>query len=437
MDNQPLTIHSWPRAILHLDADAFFASCEQAIHPELRGKPVITGKERGIVAAASYEAKARGVKRGMSLYEVKKACPEIVMLPSDYETYSLFSLRMFEILRRFSPDVEEYSIDEAFVDLSGLRRSYHGSYGMIAQKMQESVEAELGLTVSVGLSITKVLAKIGSKYRKPHGFTIIPGRDIHLYLKDLPVEKVWGIGPNTAAFLGKFGILTALQFAKKNEYFIKNQLSKPYQEIWHELNGRSVYPVTTEEKSAYQSISKAKTFTPPSNDETFVFAQLAKNLENACIKARRYNLAATRLIIFLRTKEYRNYGIELRITRPTAYPADLFSPLREGFKLIFKVESFYRQTGVVLAGLVSESGLQYTLFDDPTRIEKMSKIYHAVDELSKMFGKYTVCHAASLPTKIQAQHEGERGDIPIRATDLFKGENKRQRLGLPLLHIKV
>ncbi|HUW92625.1 MAG TPA: hypothetical protein VMV74_05640, partial [Bacteroidales bacterium] len=139
MDNQPLTIHSWPRAILHLDADAFFASCEQAIHPELRGKPVITGKERGIVAAASYEAKARGVKRGMSLYEVKKVCPDIVILPSDYETYSLFSLRMFEILRRFSPDVEGYSIDEAFVELTGLRRSFHGSYGMIAQKMQETV----------------------------------------------------------------------------------------------------------------------------------------------------------------------------------------------------------------------------------------------------------------------------------------------------------
>ena len=437
MDNQPLTIHSWPRAILHLDADAFFASCEQAVHPELRGKPVITGKERGIVAAASYEAKARGVKRGMSLYEVKKVCPDIVILPSDYETYSLFSLRMFEILRRFSPDVEEYSIDEAFVDLTGLRRSFHGSYGMIAQRMQEIVEAELGLTVSVGLSITKVLAKIGSKHKKPHGLTIIPGRDIHLYLKDLPVEKVWGIGPNTAAFLRKFGIITALQFAKKDEHFIKNHLSNPYQEIWHELNGRSVYPVTTEAKSTYQSISKAKTFTPPSNDETFIFAQLAKNLENACIKARRYNLAATRLIIFLRTKEFRNTGIELKLSRPTAYPSDLFGPLREGFKCIYRHDNFYRQTGIVLAGLVSETGFQYTLFDDPARIEKMSRIYHAVDELSKKFGKYTVRHAASLPTKIQAQHEGERGDVPQRATDLFKGENKRQRLGLPLLHIKV
>ncbi len=136
MDNQPLTISSWPQAILHLDADAFFASCEQAIHPELKGRPVITGKERGIVAAASYEAKARGVQRGVRLSEVKKLCPDAVILPSDYETYSLFSVRMFEIMRRFSPDVEEYSIDEAFVDLTGLRRSFHGSYEAIAEKMQ-------------------------------------------------------------------------------------------------------------------------------------------------------------------------------------------------------------------------------------------------------------------------------------------------------------
>src|SRR3970282_2544089 len=100
IDVQPLTIHSWPRAIMHIDADAFFASCEQAIHPELKGRPVITGKERGIVAGASYEAKARGVERGMRLFEAKKVGPDVVLIPSAYESYRLFSIRMFEILRR-------------------------------------------------------------------------------------------------------------------------------------------------------------------------------------------------------------------------------------------------------------------------------------------------------------------------------------------------
>src|SRR5512140_634780 len=191
MTDQPLTITSWPRAIMHLDADAFFASCEQAVRPELRGRPVICGKERGIVAAASYEAKAKGVSRGVRLSEVKKLCPDAVILPSDYETYSLFSIRMFEILRRFSPDVEEYSIDEAFVDLTGLRRSFHGPYEQIADTMRATIEKELGITVSAGVSLSKVLAKIGSKHRKPDGLTMIPGREIHLYLEKLPVGKVW------------------------------------------------------------------------------------------------------------------------------------------------------------------------------------------------------------------------------------------------------
>ena len=201
MDNQFISLSSWPKAILHVDADAFFASCEQAIHPELRGRPVITGKERGIVAAASYEAKAKGVSRGVRLSDVKKICPDAVILPSDYETYSLFSVRLFEILRRFSPDVEEYSIDEAFMDLTGLRRSFHGPYEMIADKIRTTIAQELGITASIGVSLSKVLAKIGSKHRKPNGLTMIPGREVHLYLEKLPVEKVWGIGPNTAAFL--------------------------------------------------------------------------------------------------------------------------------------------------------------------------------------------------------------------------------------------
>ena len=436
-DSQPLTISSWPQAILHLDADAFFASCEQAIHPELKGRPVITGKERGIVAAASYEAKARGVQRGMRLFEVKKVCPDCVILPSDYETYSLFSVRMFEILRRFSPDVEEYSIDEAFVDLTGLRRSFHGSYESIAEKMRKTIETELGITVSAGLSLSKVLAKIGSKHNKPNGFTAIPGREIHLYLEKLPVEKVWGIGSNTAAFLNKHGITTALQFAKREEGFIDRYLSKPYREIWHELNGRSVYPVVTESKNTYQSISKAKTFTPPSQDESFVFAQLSKNLENACIKARKYKLAASKIVVFLRKQDFTSSGVEIKLTRPTAYTAELFGVLRQGFQNVYQPRSLYRQTGVVLCGLVAEAGVQYTLFDDMTKIGKMARIYESIDELSRKYGKHTIQHGASLPAKLQAQHEGERGDVPVRKNDLFKGENKRQRLGLPLLHIKI
>ncbi len=434
---QPLTLHSWPKAIVHIDADAFFASCEQALHPELRGKPVVTGKERGIVAAASYEAKARGIGRGLRLFEVKKICPEAIILPSDYETYSLFSIRMFAILRRFSPDVEEYSIDEAFMDLTGLRRLYQGSYGKIAQQIQETIERELGITVSIGVSVTKVLAKVASQVQKPRGLTVIPGTEIHRFLKDLPIEEVWGIGPNTSALLNKFGIRTALDFAKASEAFVKKYLSKPYQEIWHELNGRSVYPVVPETKSDYQSISKTKTFTPPTDREDFLFAQMARNLENACTKARRYDLAARRLFLYMRRQDFTDFGVEIRLTRPTAYPLELLDVLREGFSQIYRPHTLYRATGVVLSGLVPTESAPFGLFDDRVRIERIAQVYRVIDGLAERFGKHTVHHGASHRVELHAQHEGDRGDIPVRKIALFKGENKRQRLGLPVLSVPV
>lgn len=239
----------------------------------------------------------------------------------------------------------------------------------------------------MGVSLSKVLAKIGSKHKKPRGLTVIPGRDIHPFLRDLPVGKVWGIGPNTAAFLAKFGITTALQFARA--------------------------------------------------DETLVFAQLSKNLENACIRARRYRLAAARLIAFLRQQDFRDQGVEVKLTRATAYPVELFGPLRECFRELFRPDTPYRQTGVVLAGLVPEQDVQFTLFDDMAKSRKTARVYSAVDELSRKFGKYAVQHGTSMPAQLQSQHEGARGDVPVRKSNLFKGENKRQRPGLPMLHIKV
>ncbi len=259
---QVLSVHSWPQAIAHLDADAFFVSCEQASMPALKGKCVAVGKERGIIIALSYEAKAKGVKRGMFVSDAKRICPGIIILDSNHETYGLFSVRMFEILKRFSPKIEEYSVDEAFIDLTGLRRLYSCSYEEIALKIQNTIEQELSISVSIGISITKVLAKIASKYKKPHGITAIPGNKIHLYLRNILIEDVWGIGHNTASFLKKFDIKTALDFALKNENFVKKYLSKPYIQIYKELKGEP--SIEFIEKISPKSISKAKSFYPPS-----------------------------------------------------------------------------------------------------------------------------------------------------------------------------
>lgn len=432
----PISVSRYPTALMHLDADAFFASCEQAMHPALRGQPVVTGKERGIIAAASYEAKACGIERGMRIHEAVRLCPSLTVLPSDYESYSLFSVRLFDILRRFSPEVEEYSVDEGFADLTGLRRQHHCSYYGIAQKIQATIARELALPVSIGISLTKVLAKIGSKFAKPNGIVAIPGREIHRYLEQLPVEKVWGIGGNTTAYLRKLGITTALQFAQQSEAAVKKRFSKPFQEIWQELNGRMVYPLLTEPKTQYKSISKAKTFTPPSANAAFVFAQLARNLENACIKARRHQLAPRRVSIFLRTQEYQDNALQLRLTRASAYPCDIISLLHEGFNALWREQTLYRATAVVLSHLGPEQA-QLGLFDDPVRVEKTTRLYSAVDRLCERYGKHTVLLGATLPVKAQAQHEGERGDVPWRRRELLPGENERQRLDLLMLDIEV
>jgi DNA polymerase-4/DNA polymerase V len=150
------------------------------------------------------------------------------------------------------------------------------SYQEIAQQIKKDLDTELGFTFSVGLAPNKVLAKVGSKWQKPSGLTVIPGRRIHVFLQDYPVEKVWGIGVQTAALLAKRGVRTALQFARRPEVWVKKTLTKPFYEIWQELNGQCVLLLETETKHDYQSIQKFKTFTPPSQDRTFLFAQLSK-----------------------------------------------------------------------------------------------------------------------------------------------------------------
>jgi DNA polymerase-4/DNA polymerase V len=218
----------------------------------------------------SYEAKARGVTRGMMLSDIRKVCPDAIILPSDYETYSLFSKRMYNIVRRYTSEVEEYSIDECFADITGLRRPLHMSYEQIAEAIKHDLDTELGMTFSIGLGPNKLLAKVGSKWKKPSGLTVIPAYRAQEFLGKLNVGKIWGIGPQTTAFLGKFGVVTALDFALKQKEWVITNMSKPYQEIWHELRGEFVYPLNRLEKHDYQRISKTKTFTPPSKDRTIL-----------------------------------------------------------------------------------------------------------------------------------------------------------------------
>jgi len=429
----PLTLRSFPRAILHIDGDAFFASCEVAKNPRLKGKPVITGLERGIASALTYEAKARGVKRGMRISDIRRVCPDAVFLPSDYETYSLYSTRMFNIVRRYTPTVEEYSIDECFAEMTGLRRPNRMSYGEMAQSIKHDLDGELGITFSVGLAPTKVLAKIASKWQKPSGLTVIPGNRAHLFLRDLPVGKVWGIGGQTEAYLSSKGVRTALQFARMDETWIRKLFTKPHWEIWQELRGESVLDLETEEKHDYASISKTKTFTPPSRDRDYVFAQLSKNIENACIKARRHGLAARCAVIYLKTQDFKGEGMECSLSTATSIPSDIILVIRPAFEKIFKQGQEYRATGVILTKLAEDRIRQPDLFGESLRIEKMQDLYGQIDAIAKKFGKHAVVLGSSLPTFIKPQHEGERGASAGEGRPKIQGETKRKHLAIPFL----
>ncbi|MBN1871270.1 MAG: DNA polymerase IV, partial [Candidatus Omnitrophica bacterium] len=334
-DKGIITLDSYPKAIVHIDCDAFFASCEQAREPRLKGLPVVTGKERGIISSASYEAKACGVERGIRLNEARRLCPDLVILPSDYGTYSLYSGRMFDIVKRFTPAVEEFSIDEIFCDITGLRRIYRTSYPSIARRIKDTIQKELDITVSAGISLSKTLAKICSKYDKPDGFIALPGYSLHEFLGGVPLDMVCGFGPNTVELLVKCGVKNVLDYVRRPLDFAHRLLGKVGSELWYELRGKAVYGLSSGKKDRYLSISKTKTFMPSSKDRDFVKAQLVKNLESACIKLRRHKLSAGHLAIYLRTSVFTHSILEAELNRHSATTLDFVGICSRLFDMLF------------------------------------------------------------------------------------------------------
>lgn len=432
----PLMLASFPRAIAHVDGDAFFTSVEQAIHPGLRGKPVVTGKERGIIACASYEAKALGIKRGVSLWDAKKLCPDLVVLPSDYETYSIFSKRMFEIMRRYTPEVEEYSIDEGFADLTGMRQVFRKSYCEIAREMQSAICRELDLGVSVGLSLSKGLAKIASDYRKPRGFTPVEGRHIHLFLPRIPLCDVWGLGPNRVQLLQKYGLETAWDYVQRDPRWIRKMLHKPGLEIWNELRGTAVLRVTTDAWRPVASISKSKTFSAPSSDRAIVHARLIRNLESAFIKLRRHRLRTSELFVTLRLKEYSQQTIGARLERGVTLAQQVTGVVDELFDRLYLSGRDYRATGVVLSRLEDDRSEQIGLFDDVQAMERVRRLGEVIETVNGRFGK----HRLFLGTGLHLNNTGNDAarDQPCwRKVTLLPGETARRRIGIPLLDLKI
>ena len=395
------------RTFLHIDGDAFFAACTIALHPELEGKPVVTGQERGIVTAASYEAKALGITRAMSIQQVRRQFPEVAVMESDYNAITIFSRRMTTIVKKYSPVVEEYSVDECFAELTNLYVSGKADPIEVAQKIQKEIGEDLNISVSVGIGPTKVLAKLASNYNKPHGFTVITQENREEHLATIEIGDVWGIGRRTATFLRKAGITNALQFAELSERWVDVTLSKPFLELWHELRGSSLLKVHTREEADLQkSISKTGTFTPPSRSPIYVFAELSKNIENACAKMRQEGLRARRAVIFVKRQDFKYRSIECVVPHATNSPEAFIAAAKERFSEIFKANEDYRATGFTAYDL-SPASLQQDLFGTSEPVSKFEKVHEAIDSLDHFFGKHTV-HLASTAKALAARKNAIR-----------------------------
>ena len=218
---------------------------------------------------------------------------------------------------------------------------------------------------------------------------------------------------------------------------MRHHFSKPFFEIWQELNGAFVLALDTKEKTTYASVQKVKTFTPPSSDRAFVLAQLSKNIENACMKVRRYNLAPRKVIIFLKSQDFRSVGIEVALHCRTALPNEILTALTPAFDRLFNRTLQYRATGVVLSDLQEDTVVQLELFGGTQKAVKEKRMFASVDALRERYGKHTLFLGSSFLAHRFSQLLGERGDAPQRKATLLKGETGRRRLAIPMFLGKV
>jgi DNA polymerase-4/DNA polymerase V len=371
--------------------------------------PVVVGAERGIVTALSYEAKALGVTRGLPIFQLKRRFPQVIVLPGDYASYVAYNARMVEIVRRYVDEVEEYSIDECFGDLTGLEKPLKMTKYEIAARIKKEIRDELDISVSVGVAPTKVLAKVASKWVKPDGLTIINEDDAPRFLQDIPVGKVWGIGSQTSQYLERHGIQTAGELRAKSREWIYEHLDKPGRIIWHELNGTAILEVDPHPKTLYNSIQKTRTFHPSTGDKVFLFSQISKHMEDACAKARHYGLLPTSASIFLKTKDFHYATRPLPLPFPTNAPEILLSIARKEFDLLHGKGILYRTAGVGLYGLTPQKALAQDLFGIVERAAKFEEVHRSIDKLEEKYGRRVV-HLASTERALREERQGTEAD---------------------------
>ena len=385
-----------PRAILLADMNAFFASVHQTLNPALRGRPVIVGgdpaKRHGIVLTASYEAKAKGVKTGMTVYEAEKICPQAIFLKPQHHLYIHFFARILRIMRDFTPLVEPFSIDEAFLDVTGCKKLF-GSPVEIAQKLKERIRKEIGVTCSIGIGPNKLLAKMAAGLQKPDGLTVLNSADVPVRLWPLPVRELFGVGPRYEHHLKLFNIHTIGDLAKFPIKILKQRFGTNGEILWQRSNGIDYSPVDPDSLEKVKSIGQQITLPRDYRTREEIKVVL---LELADLVAQRVRAGGYAGRVVRLSLKDANFGwISRMCTLPER--TDLTSDIYQAALTLLERHWFdgwpVRMIGVALAGLFSWNVEQLTLFGEKEKLKTSEK---ACDKIRRRFGERAIFRAVSL-----------------------------------------
>ncbi len=395
------------KVIALVDGNNFFVSCEVLRNPALKGRPVcVLSNNDGCVIARSNEAKKLGIAMGMPHFMAKKSFQGVTYLSSDFSLYHELSMRMMQLLKNYSDRVDVYSIDEAFLDLTGLDKIFNLSYLELAQKIKNDIETRIGLSVSAGISYSKTLAKLAvHKAKSRNGFYVIEKHLIEKEIENVPIEEVWGIGKNIARSLRKYGIFYAHEILLKDDIFYKNYYGKKGLEIKYELAGKSVIPlIGTEEKP--KSIQRTRSFPAFSKDEKYITAELEMHLHNVCKKLREYNLKTSLISVMLRTKDFRVFFREDKLDFKTNSELILINRVKNLFNSMFNEDLIYRSSGVFAGSLSDTKKVQMSLFREKKQ-EKGENILFIIDKIEDKYGKGVISLGQTGLKSVQEAHKRE------------------------------
>ncbi len=381
------------RVIALVDCNNFFVSCERLLKPELIDKPVcVLSNNDGCVVSRSNEAKRLGVEMGAPYFIVKNQFKKVIFLSGNLPFYCEISKRVMDKLYDFTPDVEIYSIDEAFLDLTGLRKTFNCSYEELVEKIVKDIKNEIGIDVSVGLSYSKVLAKLANdkaktlqKIKVDKKTYKIGYRQIQEELKSTLISEVWGVGKNTTALLKKHLIQSAWDFVSQDDVWIKKNLGKIGLDLKQELLGNIVNPVQII-SSAPKSVSRSESFKEFQTNKNYIQEQLNMHIHRVCKKLRNENLLTGCIMVMLRTKDFQVFDMKINLISPTNTEFKLINHSKEILDKLYQKGIIYRSVGFCAMKLTAAKTQQISLFDGDDNLKKQ-ELSKSWDKLEEKYGR--------------------------------------------------